>query len=377
MMPIDVVPDDVLLAVFDFCVNKYPAEDLYTLAGPVKKQIEVWQPLVHVCRRWRSLIFGSPRRLNLQLVCTPSTPTRDTLDVWPALPLLICNDDYREEVDNIIPALERSDRVCQIYLEISASQMERVSAAMQESFPELTGLELVSSEMETVLPDSFLSGSAPRLRHLSLQSIPFPGLPKLLSSATHLFMLDLFDIPHSGYISPEEMVTALSTLTGLGVLSLDFASPRSCPDRASRRPPPLTRTALPFLYSLIFNGASEYLADLVARIDAPRLVELEINFFDDLEIDTPQSIQFIHRTPSFETFEKARLFFRYATAGVILTSRTSGYRSLKVGTLCVESDWQVHQGKPTLIIVDNLCSLADFIDNLSLSLASLPPIIYL
>jgi len=45
--------------------------------------------------------------------------------------------------------------------------------------------------------------------------VPYPGLPKLLSSATHLVTLHLLNIPHSGYISPEAMVTALSTLTRL------------------------------------------------------------------------------------------------------------------------------------------------------------------
>ena len=53
--------DDVLLGMFDFYVD----ED-----GETKEDVEVWQVLVHVCRRWRSIVFGSPRRLNLQLFCT-------------------------------------------------------------------------------------------------------------------------------------------------------------------------------------------------------------------------------------------------------------------------------------------------------------------
>jgi hypothetical protein len=50
------------------------------------------------------------------------------------------------------------------------------------------------------IPDSFLNGSAPRLR---LPFIPFPGLvPQLLLSATGLFLLHLRGIPHSaGYIT--------------------------------------------------------------------------------------------------------------------------------------------------------------------------------
>jgi len=59
-------------------------------------------------------------------------------------------------------------------------------------FPELTKLQLFSGgETPPVAPDSFLGGSAPHLRIFELDSIPFPGLPKLLLSATHLDNLDL------------------------------------------------------------------------------------------------------------------------------------------------------------------------------------------
>ena len=65
------------------------------------------------------------------------------------------------------------------------------------------------------------------------------------------------------------MVTALSTLTDLKTLRLQFQSPRSCPDWASRRPPPPTHLVLPVLTHFWFKGVGEYLEDLVARIDAP------------------------------------------------------------------------------------------------------------
>ena len=61
---IDVLPDDVLLEIFDFYMN---VDVFYE----DKRETEAWQTLVHVCRRWRYLVFGSPRRLNLRLCCTP------------------------------------------------------------------------------------------------------------------------------------------------------------------------------------------------------------------------------------------------------------------------------------------------------------------
>jgi hypothetical protein len=195
---IDVLPDDILLEIFDFYVDKSPSyED--------KTETESWQLLVHVCRRWRTVVLGSPRRLNLRLVCTPETPAKDTLDVWPALPLIVDAYVISSGVGNIIAALGHTNRVCQVNLwRVAGWQLEQVLPAMQVPFPELTDLYL-SSNGETpvpVIPDSFLDGSAPRLRYFELNAIPFPGLPKLLLSSAHLVRLHLFNIPHSGYISP-------------------------------------------------------------------------------------------------------------------------------------------------------------------------------
>ena len=88
-------------------------------------------------------MFGSPRRLDLKLRCTLKTPARDLLDIWPALPLFIQGHIYEEsDVDNIIAALERSDRVRKISLRVPKSHLEKVLPSMQEPFPDLTSLAL-------------------------------------------------------------------------------------------------------------------------------------------------------------------------------------------------------------------------------------------
>ena len=209
MTSVNVFPDEVPLAVFDFCMDEDP---------------EAWHTLVHVCQRWRCVVFGSPRRLNLRLFCTPGTP-KDTLDVWPPFPLLIwAHDCITEDMDNMIALLEKSDRVCQINLMgiPTSHYLERLLEGMQKPLPELTDLTLWSLNYATmsVVPDSFLGGYAPRLRELSLDRVPFPGLPELLLSVTNLVSLHLLNIPYSGYISPEAMLTALSTSTNLRSLHL-------------------------------------------------------------------------------------------------------------------------------------------------------------
>ena len=330
------LPDEVLLAIFDFCAH----ED-----SSLKRDIEAWQRLVHVCRQWRTVVFGSPRRLNLRLVCGAKTPARDTLDVWPALRLVI-ERDFRpiENMDNVVAVLERSNRVCRINLDhdIPRSDLGSVLVAMQVPFPELTDLQLRSFGTVAALPDSFLGGSVPSLRHVYFRSIPFPGLPKLLLSATHLVSLILDDIPHSGYFSPEAMVTAFSTLTGLQYLWLGFESPRSCPDRENRRPPPPTRFVLPVFTRFWFKGVAEYLDDLVACIDAPRLYSFVINFFNHIISDTPQLIQFISRTPTLNPLEKASVSIEDGTASLSLTSQTSEpFQGLHVNIPCRGLDRQV------------------------------------
>jgi hypothetical protein len=336
VISIDVLPDEVLLAIFDFCADEYRS---------TKKEIEAWQSLVHVCCRWRGVVFGSPSRLDLRLVCSTTTPARDTLDVWPALPLFIqCSDYYPiKSVDNIIAVLERRDRICEITLRnVPRSRLEKISAAMHEPFPELTHLLLWSyGETVSVLPDSFLGGSAPRLQVLSLEGIPFPGLPKLLLSATHLVHLYLERIPHSGYFSLEAMLNALSTLTSLQLLRLEFRSPRSDSDRESQRPRPPTRSVLPVLTELRFKGVSEYLDGLVAYIVAPQLKHLGMTFFNQIVFDTPQIIQFISRTPTLEGIDNAHIVFVHGAACVNLSSQTSGHGELNVKIPCKDFDWQV------------------------------------
>jgi hypothetical protein len=265
---------------------------------------------------------------------------RDTLDIWPALPLVVDGSVNSEESDNIVAVLEHRDRVCHINLDFSSPHFEDVWRALQKPFPELTTLDLSSSSAVTVVPDSILGGSAPHLRELWLTGIPFPGLPKLLLTATHLIQLQL-NIPHSGYFSLDAIVTVLPALTCLNLFWLEFQSPQSRPDWASRRPPPMKRSVLPNLSSLRFTGPSECLEDLVARIDTPQLMALYITLFNQIVFDTPHTTQFISHTPALKALEEARLTFDNQAADVRLSSQTSTFEQILVRIPCREFDWQV------------------------------------
>ena len=311
-MTVDILPEDVLLEIFDLYVD------------PTQKRgnLEVWCTLAHICRKWRTVVLGSPLRLNLRIHCHPGRLVREKLDIWPTLPIVVeryYRDWHREwGVVKIAAALEQNRRICQIGLSrVPTWQMGGILAAMHKSFPVLTDL-YIQSEGETTLPtlidpDLFLGGSAPCLRSLHLDFIPFPGLPKLLSSATRLTDLRLYNISHSGYISPEAMVSCFSALLRLKTLILEFDRSESFPIIEHRPPPPLIRNLLPALTELQFYGVSEYLEDLVVRIDTPHLDRLGISLFDEFIPDTTQLIQFIIRTPKLKAHNEAHVQFRYSS----------------------------------------------------------------
>jgi len=281
--------------------------------------------------------------MNLRLFCTPETPTRNTLDVWPALPLLVKgNISLSSGADDIIVALGQSNRVLEVTLFSHADrQLEVVLAAMQAPFPELTQLRLFSGgeigETPLIVPDSFLGGSAPQLRIFEFDGIPFPGLPKLLLSATHLVTLYLSYIPHSGYISPDVMAALLSMLSSLEDLLLQFQSPQSRPDGESRRPPPSKRSVIPALKRFYFKGVTEYLEELVTFIDTPQLRYLSISFFNQIDFDCRQLAHFISCTQILRDCD-AHVQFDDSTATVRLTSPSKDF---VIEISCREPDWQL------------------------------------
>jgi len=191
-----------------------------------------------------------------------------------------------------------------------------------------------------------LGGSAPRLRTLVLRSIPFPSMPKLLLSANGLVTLTLVDIPDSGYTPPDAMANALTVMTRLETLHLQFRSPRSHPDPESRPLPPPTRFVLPALTKLIFKGVHEYLEDLLARIDAPLLHYLYVQFFMDLNFGVPPLHRLMGHAEEFRAFDHAEVLIFNQSIQLSLYPKTGvvDYHELlelQINIVCRELDWQL------------------------------------
>ena len=156
---ISVLPDNILLEIF--CFYKENDDTPYFPWD--------WNLLVHVCRRWRQIVFSSPLRLNLRIFCTSRSPAGKYLGIWPVLPISIDFDYYTDRnhgnntssEDNIISVLKHVDRICDVRLNATHSELEKITTVMQEPFPALTTLQIrLNSKSKdgnvSVLPAEFL-----------------------------------------------------------------------------------------------------------------------------------------------------------------------------------------------------------------------------
>jgi hypothetical protein len=316
--------DDVLLNIFCHYVDTSP---------------RYWPRLVHICRKWRRIVFACQEDLHLRLYCAPGTPVMKTLHCWPALPIVIeYGGSLSLELDspapadevNIISALKQSHRVSSISLTLTTSLLDKLYA-IKRPFLELEDLILLSREsMPLTLPSTFLWG--PRLRRLRLTKIAFkfPALLQLLYSSTNLVDLQLHGAEGPWYFSMEELADALSGMAQLRSLSLRFPStinyisPYPLSDR---------QIVLPALTRLHFRGISESMERLVRRIDAPRLWDIKITLFDVLFLDLSRLGKFIDRTGKHNSHHQACILSSDRAISISLTQPGTP-TCLKLQLLC-------------------------------------------
>jgi hypothetical protein len=298
MMMVDFMPDDMWLEIFDFD----------RLSEPEDRPWE-WARLVHICQKWRRLIFASPLHLKLRILCKTGTRVRENLGIWPAFPILMHYDDYRsgglklDDEDNVIAALEHPNRLYRVCLDsnrLPLGSLGKIIAMMQKPCPILTCLSIATNDRNSpVLPAGFLGGSAPCLQQFRLCSFLYPALPTLLLPASDLVDLTLSDIPLAGYISPEAMAGYLATFSRLKTLHLRFQTVTS--QTTQILPPPIEQSFLPSLHKLIFSGVFEYMEDFVVRIDAPWLDSITIDYLDQgVDFEVPRLSEFLNHSENLK-----------------------------------------------------------------------------
>ncbi|KAN0114206.1 hypothetical protein V8E52_007004 [Russula decolorans] len=374
--PIHILSNDALLSVFSLCRPVFlyddEAEDNRNLEGGDWGDECWWYKLVHVCRRWRYLIFGSPSYLRLCLVCTTGTPVAHMLANSPPLPLIIDHilkdqdhDITAEDEEGILLVLQHHHhRVQRIRLEMPVPNLQKLVTAMDEEFPMLEFLYITApteQDASLVLPQTF---QAPHLRHLVLDNVICPITSPLLMPTTGLVTLSLMEIRSSANLRPHDLLQRLALMPQLETLGIDFHSPISSRDieRQLRRMP-IVHVTLPNLRWFGFRGVSAYLEALLPRITAPLLEKLQILFFNQLTFSVPHLLEFIRSAENLR-FSSARVTFH---DGGIFT-RVYPHEGAKMYALyvdigCKQSDWQVASA---VQILNTLRSVFSSVEHLSL-----------
>ncbi len=94
---------------------------------------------------------------------------------------------------------------------------------------------------------------------------------------------------------------------------------------------------MPALGYFSFNGAIEYLEDLVTFIDVTRLYALFITLFHQIDFDGPRHTRFISRTRTLKKHEvHVRFHDRTASFGLFPI-----FGSLGINISCIEPDRQL------------------------------------
>ena len=349
---IHILDDDSLLRIFFFyrlvLFGEFEDDHMFRLQARECAHGRWWHKLIHVCRRWRYLVFASASHLGLCLVCTHGTPVADMLAYFPPLPLVIYHTDFAREMtaedeEGIILALQHRDRVRRISLKIPTPNLKKVLLSMDDEFPILEYLDigrLIKHNMSLVLPKTF---QAPHLRHLILINFAIPIRSPLLTTAVGLVTLSLDWIHPSAYFPPNDLLQRLSLMPQLEVLWIGFHSP--VPNREVEMQlldtPTMTHITLPNLRWFAFQGVSAYLEALLPWMTTPLLEVLQILFFNQLTFSFTHLLQFISTRENL-TFRSAGFWFSpHALTMEVYPDHGAKTCALGMKVLCDHLDWQV------------------------------------
>jgi hypothetical protein len=266
----------------------------------------------------------------------------------PPLPLIIdySNQDVlaKEDEEGIVLSLQHRERVHRIRLDVPASNLQRLILALDEEFPMLACLVLLSPakhDVGLVLPETF---RAPNLRHLILLNFALSIGSPLLTTGAGLVKLFLDYIYPSTYFRPNYLLQRLSLMPQLEVLGISFHSPvpnREVKRQLLRTPAAMTHVTLPNLRWFAFRGVSAYLEALLPRMTTPLLEKLQIVFFTRLTLSIPHLLQFINRTSNLR-FTVSEVIFDDEAIHVRLYPHEEAVLDasfIRVG--CTDFEWQV------------------------------------
>jgi F-box-like len=283
-LTINSLPDEVLLDMFDSYRQSTECYDY------LWRNKYAWFNLAHVCRRWRTVMFASSSRLDLNVIMGPQKPGNIKTILSSHLPIII---DYtllygrRDVTGSVIwrmhAALRHRDRVREISLLGRYGDIFRkFIKATDYHFPALESLVLCFPHPHRHKPDipaTSLRGpdrSDLPLRHLGLYGGSLAYVSGLLLSATALTDLTLnLTTPNATDFDPSQGSSLLAYLQGMQclrnlVLTTPF-DPLDFQSEYQNSVPKDTTVPMLELTRLHYYGLTTFLNNLMSGLSAPSL----------------------------------------------------------------------------------------------------------
>ena len=282
--------DDVLMEVFDFYRQSF--QDGSERVWNSKKG---WFKLAHVCHNWRTVVLASPSRLRLRLYLTSVTPTRAAvLQYLSHLPIVVDFSNVAWDASTLkclISALKYPDRVRRIEVQGSHiyEQTERISKALDRSFPALESLRIINfgDPDPPILLSSHFMASIHSLRRLQLDDQFSRSVSlEVLSATTSLVDLTL-NVATIFSLNGASIFTHLQRLSHLR--NLQVFSRCGWGDET----PHTTTTLLAELTYFSLSAGYSEIEWFVAGLVAPSLRELHTSIYDTSDILHPNVSEFI------------------------------------------------------------------------------------
>jgi hypothetical protein len=283
------------------------------------------------------------------------SPPLPLIIYYPAIPGKISIADE----ESAILALQLHERVRRVHVAAPAVVLSNLFKAMDCELPTLERLSLhlsTESRAGLRLPEQLFS---PHLHHLTLSNISLPIQSQLLRQAEDPVTLQLWNVPASSEFHPAHLVAQLLGMSRLEILMVQFFTPIS--KRTFESPAQPTPITLPSLKVLAFRGSSTYLEGILARIIAPFLSTLNVEFFNELTFNLSRLLQFVRMTDEFRFRSVEMLFDKDSVSVIVPQPECAGSYPFLFQVKCQSLGWQAacaaqicHALEPLLTGVERL-----------------------
>ncbi|KAH6901499.1 hypothetical protein BKA70DRAFT_1522227 [Coprinopsis sp. MPI-PUGE-AT-0042] len=249
LAPIARIPLEVLTEIFFECAtNLWPMHQRSQHGLNIDLTYTKWTVVSHVCRQWRDVALGCSELWSLLSPCMPKRWIEAMVERSKASPISVVNLEYEiaglrperfpNNIQALLTALSATSRWRSVHLRLThrSDDITKLIPSLNSPNPSLITFSLKVDTRRYghnlgSLPSDFLGGTAPSLRHLSLEHCQLPWGSSLLHQG--LTSLTLVNPPLSKSVTGEhplcpsahEFAAVLARLPLLTTLELNMKLP--------------------------------------------------------------------------------------------------------------------------------------------------------